>query len=170
LDGEDQTVFDRLVGLDRVSVLRPAVEVAERVAESRPDYLYGLPSALSEVASELAAGGRDLCLKGVFTSGELLSPTARYRLRSAYGCRVQDVYGTSETKEIAWECRGGSMHVNSDMVWVEILDEQGGDVPAGHEGEIVVTLLVNKAMPLIRYRTAFRQWVSSPVGKPTYCS
>jgi phenylacetate-CoA ligase len=67
-----------------------------------------------------------------------------------------DVYGTSETKEIAWECEAGSRHINADVVYVEILDEQGAVVPTGADGEIVVTLLVNRAMPLVRYRTGDR--------------
>ncbi|MBK5187859.1 MAG: phenylacetate--CoA ligase family protein [Gemmatimonadaceae bacterium] len=92
----------------------------------------------------------------IFTSGELLGATARQTIIAAFGAAVCDVYGTSETKEIAWECAAGSRHVNADVVHVEILDEKGSVAPAGSEGEIVVSLLVNRAMPLVRYRTGDR--------------
>jgi phenylacetate-CoA ligase len=83
---------------------------------------------------------------------------------------VRDVYGTSETKEIAWECESGSRHVSSDVVHVEILDAQGEAVPQGTEGEIVATVLVNRAMPLVRYRTGDRGSLLSitcPCGRST---
>jgi phenylacetate-CoA ligase len=92
----------------------------------------------------------------VFTSGEILVRSRRERLAEAFECPVLDVYGTSETKEIAFECTEGSFHVNADVALVEILDEQGGRCEAGEEGEIVLTSLVNCAMPLIRFRTGDR--------------
>jgi phenylacetate-CoA ligase len=69
---------------------------------------------------------------------------------------VYNIYGTSETKEIAWECAIGNAHINSDVVLVEILNDRRERVPMGDEGEIVVTLLVNFAMPLVRYATGDR--------------
>jgi phenylacetate-CoA ligase len=44
------------------------------------------------------------------------------------------------------------MHVMSENVLVELLDETGDPVSVGDEGEIVVTDLNNRALPLIRYR------------------
>ncbi|MDQ2768006.1 MAG: hypothetical protein M3Y30_12720, partial [Gemmatimonadota bacterium] len=75
---------------------------------------------------------------------------------AAFGGELFDIYGTSETKEIAWECHEGSRHINSDVAHVEILDDDGEMLSDGDEGEIVITLLVNHAMPLLRYRTGDR--------------
>jgi phenylacetate-CoA ligase len=69
---------------------------------------------------------------------------------------VYDVYGTSETKEIAWECSSGGRHINADVVHVEVVDDAGQALPPGVEGNLVATLLVNRAMPLLRYRTGDR--------------
>ena len=69
---------------------------------------------------------------------------------------MYDVYGTSETKEIAWECTDGRMHLNADVVHLEAVDDAGQSLPAGEEGDLVATLLVSRAMPLIRYRTGDR--------------
>jgi phenylacetate-CoA ligase len=140
----------------RISVLQPASRIAAELARFRPDTIYGLPSALLEAAEELRRAGRQLRAQRVFTSGELLRPAARQAITEAFGARVFDVYGSSETKEIAWECPAGGMHVNLDVVRIEVLDDANRPVPCGVEGNLVATLLVNRAMPLLRYRIGDR--------------
>ncbi len=140
----------------RISILQPAATVASELAAFGPDTVYGLPSALLEAAEELAARGVRLRVRRVFTSGELLRPAARQAIADAFGARVFDVYGSSETKEVAWECQAGGMHVNADVVRLEVLDDASRPVPDGVEGNLVATLLVNRAMPLLRYRIGDR--------------
>jgi phenylacetate-CoA ligase len=96
----------------------------------------------------------------LFTSGELLNGS-RAALKTMYQAPVYDIYGTSETKEIAWQCPHGGMHLNADVVRLEVLDDAGRTVPTGEEGNLVATLLVNHAMPLLRYLTGDRGAVLS---------
>jgi len=140
----------------RISVLQPAGAIAAQLVQFAPDVVYGLPSALLEVAAALRERGERVSVRLLFTSGELLQPAVREKLARAFSARVFDVYGSSETKEIAWECPAGGMHVNADVVRVEILDDAGRVVPFGIEGQIVATVLVNYAMPLLRYRIGDR--------------
>ena len=140
----------------KISVLEPASSVAAALAAFAPDVVYGLPSALLDAGRLLQQQGRQLPVRAVFTSGELLQSLTRENLVRAYGAPVYDIYGTSETKEIAWECRQGRKHLNPDVVHLEAVDETGQALPAGSEGELVATLLVNRAMPLLRYRTGDR--------------
>jgi phenylacetate-CoA ligase len=140
----------------RISVLQPAARVAHAIATFRPTVLYGLPSALLEAARVLQLRRDRLEVGVVFTSGELLDRAAREALMDAYGAPVYDIYGTSETKEIAWECSHGRMHLNADVVHLEVLDESARSVPPGVEGDLVATVLVNRAMPLLRYHTGDR--------------
>jgi phenylacetate-CoA ligase len=140
----------------RISILQPAARVAAQLAAFAPDTVYGLPSALLEAGQELRYRGARLRVKRIFTSGELLRPAVRQALADAFGAPVYDVYGSSETKEIAWECPAGGMHINADVVRVEVLDDANQPVPAGVEGNLVATLLVNRAMPLLRYRVGDR--------------
>jgi len=144
------------MGCGRISVLQPASAVAAALVAFQPDVIYGLPSAFHEAARALQAGGHRLHLTAVFTSGELLDGSARERLATAFDAPIYDIYGTSETKEIAWECPQGGMHVNNDVVRLEALDDWGRSLPAGEEGNLVATLLVNRAMPLLRYLTGDR--------------
>jgi phenylacetate-CoA ligase len=48
------------------------------------------------------------------------------------------------------------MHLNCDVVRLEVLDDSGRSVPTGQEGNLVATVLVNHAMPLVRYLTGDR--------------
>ena len=140
----------------RIGILQPAAKVAAALADFAPDTIYGLPSALLEAGHELRSRGARLRVRRIFTSGELLRPAVRQAIADAFGAPVYDVYGSSETKEIAWECPAGGMHINADVVRVEVLDEADRPVPRGVEGNLVATLLVNHAMPLLRYRIGDR--------------
>lgn len=152
-DGPPAAGYGRRI---RVSVLQPPSAVAAALARFEPTVVYGLPSALLEAARELGRRAASLGVRAVFTSGELLDVAAREALAAAFRARVYDVYGTSETKEIAWECGHGSLHLNADVVHLEVLDDHDRPVPPGTEGHLVATSLVNRAMPLLRYRTGDR--------------
>src|SRR5262249_47435456 len=63
--------------------------------------------------------------------------------------RVFNRYGCREVSVIASECdRHTGMHVNADCLLVEIVDDAGKPADAGR---IIVTDLLNRSMPLIRY-------------------
>jgi len=140
----------------RISILQPAAQVAAQLASFAPDTIYGLPSALLEAGQELRSRGVGLAVRRIFTSGELLRPAVRLAIAEAFGAPVYDVYGSSETKEIAWECPAGGMHINADVIRLEVLDDAHRPVPRGVEGNLVATVLVNRAMPLLRYRVGDR--------------
>jgi phenylacetate-CoA ligase len=156
----------RLARWSRISVLQSPARMAAAIASFSPDVLYGLPSALLEAARVLQLRGDQLHIRAVFTSGELFHRGVREALVRAYGAPAFNVYGSSETKEIAWECSDGGMHLNADVVRLEVLDGAGRPLPAGVEGDLVATVLVNRAMPLLRYRTGDRGSLSA---RPCSC-
>jgi len=149
------TLIERNLGWSRISVFQPAADLADALASFAPDVVYGLPSALLEAGRALQHRGQKLQLRMLFTSGELLNGS-RAALSSAFEAPVYDIYGTSETKEIAWQCPQGGMHLNTDVVRLEVLDDSGSSVRTGQEGNLVATVLVNHAMPLLRYLTGDR--------------
>lgn len=135
-----------------VRVTRPPRELFEMLVAGRPHAVSGYPSALGLVAAEIqAVGGLPRPPRLVFTDSELLSAAARARLRAAFGSDPIDVYGTIESDNTAFQCseRGG-LHVAMESVAVEIV-AGSARVPDGADGEIVVTVLRNYAMPFIRY-------------------
>jgi phenylacetate-CoA ligase len=87
----------------------------------------------------------------VFSDSALLLPDTRALVEQAFGTGVIDIFGTFETDNIAFQCAArGGYHIATDSVVLEIVRD-GKPVPAGEEGEIVVTVLRNRTSPFIRY-------------------
>lgn len=84
-------------------------------------------------------------------SGEILTEVVRQAVREHFGCQIAKQYGANEFNSIVYECPYGNMHLMSENVYVEVLNEDRQCV-AGEEGEVYVTSLTNSVIPLIRYR------------------
>ncbi|WP_313903054.1 hypothetical protein [Flavobacterium anhuiense] len=90
-------------------------------------------------------------LKVCVVTSEMLFEEDRILLEKQLGVPVVNEYGSSEIGIIAFENPEGEWLVNSETLFVEILDENNQAVPYGTEGRIVITSLDNKAHPFIRY-------------------
>ena len=146
------------------SYLIPAFEMSEGKLDSfietiqklRPRMLFGYPSALSLIARHAAAGGRsmsDLGIKVAFVTSERLYDDQRKLISSVFGCPVANGYGSRDAGFIAHECPSGGMHIMSEEIIVEIVDEQGHIVADDQPGEIVITHLGTEDFPFVRYKT-----------------
>lgn len=82
-------------------------------------------------------------------------PATRQRIEQGWGARVFDHNGMTETGPLGFECvqAPGGLHLLEDVCWPEVLDAAGKPVPAGQEGELVITTFRRTACPLLRYRT-----------------
>lgn len=125
----------------------------------KPDALRGTPSFLVPLAHENIDRGHELSVKRAFCFSEMVSDKARKLITDSFGCPLYDSYGSVETSWISWECEKGNMHLHSDHLIAEIVDNHGQPVSRGDYGNIVITPLWQRTMPLIRYklgdRTAF---------------
>jgi phenylacetate-CoA ligase len=86
------------------------------------------------------------------TSAEVLENDDRRLLEDVFGCPVFNRYGCREVSVVASECpahRG--LHIMAEGLYVEI-ETPNGPAEPGEMGTILVTDLLNHAMPLIRYR------------------
>ncbi|WP_245678361.1 phenylacetate--CoA ligase family protein [Chondromyces crocatus] len=96
-------------------------------------------------------------LRAICCAGEPLSPSRRELLEEIWGIPVYDNYGMTETGPQAMDCRARRLHPWQDQFLMEILDERlEKEVPPGELGELVVTSLTPRAMPMIRYLTGDR--------------
>jgi phenylacetate-CoA ligase len=91
-------------------------------------------------------------LRSVVTTAEVLEDEDRTVIENTFGCPVFNRYGCREVSVIASECaeRRG-LHVMAEGLILEIV-RGGRPADPGQDGEILVTDLMNLAMPLIRYR------------------
>src|SRR5262249_16951702 len=88
----------------------------------------------------------------IVTSAEVLETAERALVERVFGCPIFNRYGCREVSVIASECEAHQgLHVMAEGLLVEIVK---GNRPAkpGEMGSILVTDLLNHAMPLIRYR------------------
>lgn len=90
--------------------------------------------------------------RAVLTSAGTLYPFMREKIAQVFRCEVYNLYGSREVSDIAWELPGlKGLWAPPWANFIEVVDENGAAVPAGTEGNIVVTCLTNFAMPLVRY-------------------
>jgi phenylacetate-CoA ligase len=83
-------------------------------------------------------------------------PSTRGRIEQAWGARVIDHHGLTETGPVSFECweNPGFLHLNEGEFICEVRDPlTGAPAPDGQRGELVVTNLGRTASPVIRYRT-----------------
>src|ERR1035438_2479361 len=76
----------------------------------------------------------------------------RRAIEEAFKTRVFDQYGQAEMQSFWYECEAGRMHAHPLAGITEILRPDGTPAALGEMGEVVLTGLVNYAMPLVRYR------------------
>jgi len=91
-------------------------------------------------------------LGAVISTAEPLYDFQREKLRKVFSCDIYDQYGARETGLIATECpQEHSLHINTEGVYVEVI-ANGRPAAENEIGEIIVTDLINTAMPFIRYQ------------------
>lgn len=91
--------------------------------------------------------------ESIVTSAGTLYPQMRELIEHVFDSPVFNRYGSREVGGIACECEEHKgLHVCTPTQYIEVLREDGTFAEPGEIGEIVVTSLINYAMPLIRYR------------------
>ncbi len=115
---------------------------------------------LAEVAREMGlCPEKDLKVKTALVGSELLTDAMREEMHKYWGkdIRITTNYGMSELMGpgVSGEClEHCGMHINEDFFIPEIIDPVSGEVlPAGEQGELVITCIKKEGLPLIRYRT-----------------
>jgi phenylacetate-CoA ligase len=96
-------------------------------------------------------GFDDIRPHGIIATAMVLHAWQRRVIEEVLGCRVTNRYGCEEVSLIACECEHQGLHINADSVLVEVLRD-GRPARPGEAGNVVVTDLTNRAMPLIRYQ------------------
>lgn len=123
---------------------------------TRFDYINGYTNSIVLLAKYLKKNDlylNTICpsLKVCIVTSEMLFEEDRKLLEERFRIPIINEYGSAELDIIALENPEGIWRINSETLFVEILDEQNQVLPYGKEGRIVVTSLYNKAHPMIRY-------------------
>lgn len=120
--------------------------------EAQPDYLIALSADLEQLAFAFQDRPRPARLRGTEAISQQLTEAMRGKIESVFGVPVHENYGLNEFGLIATRCpEGGRYHVHTEHCIVEIVDEEGRPCRPGETGRVLVSGLLNTAMPLLRY-------------------
>jgi phenylacetate-CoA ligase len=143
-------------------------QFADQWHKQRPTLLFGHAHSLYVLAQYCERIGISrIRPRGIISTSMMLLPHERNHIERVFGCRVTDRYGCEEVSLIGCECaehRG--MHMNIEHLIIEFVKEDGTAVAPGEPGRIIVTDLMNRAMPFIRYSV---EDIGTPIGKACPC-
>jgi phenylacetate-CoA ligase len=132
-------------------------DFAAAVDRSRPDAIVAYTGPLHEVSLRLESGGPSHKPRAIVVGAEKLHAFQREQIERVFGAPVFETYGSREFMLIGAECdRHSGLHLTSEHLFVEVVDEDGRPTPAGQEGNVVITDLYNYGMPFIRYANGDR--------------
>lgn len=121
------------------------------LVRERPALVWGFTSAVVELARHARTVNPPPQVAYVKLMGEMTYPWQRDEIEQSLGARVLTTYGCVELGSAGHECPNGSLHLYSELTDTEILRD-GEPVRPGELGDIVLTSLTNRAMPLVRYK------------------
>ncbi len=124
----------------------------ERMKGSPLRHLMAYVDAAQALAGHARRTGRAVGrLESVMACAGTVTAGARSEIASVFGSRVHNKYGSRDCTDMACECERGGLHVYSHHVHLEVVGDDGRALPAGQAGRLLVTLLGNRAFPMIRY-------------------
>ncbi|MVP02580.1 phenylacetate--CoA ligase family protein [Paenibacillus lutrae] len=141
------------------STMTPYPRIIELLRKLNVTVITGLAremELLAETARLLGLDSRSRSdfphLRALGVAGELLAEPRRRHIEELWGVPTYNLYGSTETANIAAMCEHGILHVADRDFHVEVLQEDlSGPVHSGSKGRAVITTLTHEGSPLLRY-------------------
>jgi phenylacetate-CoA ligase len=127
--------------------------VLERLARHPPKLVVAYAPAIYELARFAERHAIPVRpQRAIVTAPGTLDDSMRTAIERVFKCEAFNEYLSGEVGPVALECDAhAGLHVAPWGNYLEVVDAGGWALPAGEEGQIVITCLTNYAMPLIRY-------------------
>src|SRR3989344_5687795 len=136
-----------------LSILVDPNMLTRRRALYRRMILHAIPSILLVIAQQIERTGPEIDFKAIISHAEQLHDETRKYLEKIFNAPVFDYYASREVLSIGNECEiHEGIHINSEFVFVEILDENNNPTSQDKVGDITITSFDNEIMPLLRYK------------------
>ncbi len=123
------------------------------VVHATPSYMLHMYNKIEEMGYSLD----DFNLKKALVGAEPHSEEIRQKIEKLFSIDAYNSYGLSEMNgpSVAFECtEKAGMHLWEDSYYLEIVDKNTLEpLPEGETGELVLSILIRTATPILRYRT-----------------
>lgn len=138
------------------SVEMPVPALVAKLNAHRPHLLHSYPTVLELLCLEARSGRLSIDPEIITSGSEPLTPSCREAIAEAFPrAQLVETYAATECVPLATACRLGHLHVNEDACILEPIDEEGRLVPPGTLSDrVLLTNLLNRAQPLLRYTLA----------------
>jgi phenylacetate-coenzyme A ligase PaaK-like adenylate-forming protein len=146
-------VAGRSSGAAGLSATTPIPQLVEAFNAYQPDAFPANAGVAALLAEEQLAGRLRIAPRIVACTSEVLSADMRARIRAAWQVEPHQLYATTEAGVLASTGpQHSGLHLWEDLALVEVVDAAGRPVRPGTIGQkVLVTNLVNRIQPLIRY-------------------
>ncbi len=165
--GPATNIINHLGSSHLLDINTPINIQAEWLLKLNPEYILTYPNNIKALIDYFIQHNLSLpALKEIRTLGEVVDDNIRELCFDVWKVNVCDVYSAQETGYIALQCpKHTHYHIQSENVYVEVLDDEDNPCQAGEIGRVIITPLHNFATPLIRYEIGD----FAEVGAPCKC-
>ncbi|MFX1310993.1 MAG: phenylacetate--CoA ligase family protein [Promethearchaeota archaeon] len=124
----------------------------------KPKVMLAYVQSVFEMAKYIQQNELDIHhLDSIITSAGVLTSKIRNYIESIFKTKVYNRYGSREVSVIGSSCeKSQKIHIDMFKKYIEILDYDNTSLGAHEKGNIIITDLLNYAMPLIRYKIGDR--------------
>lgn len=127
--------------------------IYEDLQRQKTRFIIGYPSAINQLAEYLVKNNLNHSIKSIVSLGDKLFSHFEENFKQAFNDPlVIDTYGCAEGFLMACRYDTPYYYISAPHVYIEIVDDNGNDVPDGKLGNVLVTCFSNLAQPFIRYK------------------
>lgn len=138
----------RLTYIDQLDSIE---NILKKLNDLQPNIISAPPSMLKILAGEKGKGKLSVNPIKLVSYAEVLYPDVKDFLKEIFNCEVREIYKCSEGA-IGITCRYGNLHINEDVVGIQLLNQDGSPtVPGDPCHKLIVTDLHKSSLPIIRY-------------------
>ncbi len=131
-------------------------DTIQRIINNNVSSIVGMPSEILSLARYIKYHNLKMNIKSILLSADMVSNTFVEEIQKILNCEVFNHLGMTEAGlGVAVDCKyHRGMHIRENDLLVEIVNTNTKErLKDGEYGEILITTLTRKAMPLIRYST-----------------
>lgn len=136
-----------------LSTLKKTTDI---MISNKVNSIVGMPVEILALGRYIKKENLPIEIKSILLSADMVNNTLIEQIKKVYNCEVFNHFGMTETGlggAVDCDYHDG-MHVRENDLLIEIVNPVTKEkVENGRSGEILITTLTRKAMPLIRYAT-----------------